>query len=199
MNKEFWDTRYSEEHAVYGVEPNEYFKQQLQQLKSGKLFLPCEGEGRNAIYAAGLGWRVTAFDQSEVAKKKAMRNALLNRVSIQYDISDVSTYDYPSNYFDVVALIYTHQPAERRPLFHLKCMQSLKSGGTLILEGFSKQQLHFQSGGPKDVTMLYSIEEMLSDFSSLHINELIETKINLNEGPYHQGEASVIRLLAVKP
>ncbi len=198
MNKEFWNQRYSEEESVYGLTPNEYFKQQLDKLKPGKLLLPCEGEGRNGIYAALTGWEVSAFDQSDVAKEKALKQAASLGLTIQYELNDVLNYPYSSNHLDAVAIIYSHQPELQRRAFHHHCIQSLKSGGTLILEGFSKQQLHYQSGGPRDITMLYSIEELLQDFSALHISELIEIKVVLNEGPYHQGEASVIRLLAVK-
>lgn len=46
---------------AYGTEPNAFFKAQLDQLTPGRLLLPAEGEGRNAVYAAKKGWEVAAF------------------------------------------------------------------------------------------------------------------------------------------
>ena len=74
----------------------------------------------------------------------------------------------------------------------------LKPGGILILEGFSKQQIHFTSGGPKNVDMLFSKEELLSDFDALKILEIITLESYLYEGSYHEGRASIIRVTGVK-
>ena len=66
----FWDERYSSEEYVYGTEPNQFFKEQIDKITvPGKLLLPGEGEGRNAIYAARSGWQVDVFDQSRTAKE----------------------------------------------------------------------------------------------------------------------------------
>lgn len=198
MNKEFWNQRFGEVESVYGTEPNAYFKQRITALKPGSLLLPCEGEGRNALYAAKLGWNVVAFDQSDVAQQKALHLAQQQKLNIRYEVSDVMSYNYAANSFDAVGIIYAHQAANIRHTFHSRCVEALKPGGYIILEGFSKKQLHYQSGGPKDVTMLYSIDEILQDFSSMKIIELEEKLITLDEGPFHQGEAAVIRLFAQK-
>ena len=75
----------------------------------------------------------------------------------------------------------------------------LKAGGTLVLEGFSKDQLGLNSGGPKNIDMLFSKEELMGDFDSLLIVDLQECQVTLNEDELHNGEASVIRLTATKP
>ena len=67
--KEFWNERYAEPEFAYGVLPNDFFKNQLDKLKPGSILLVCEGEGRNAVYAAKNGWKVEAFDSSEQAMK----------------------------------------------------------------------------------------------------------------------------------
>ncbi|HRN48956.1 MAG TPA: hypothetical protein PKW69_13045, partial [Niabella sp.] len=60
--KEFWNDRYSREEYSYGQLPNEFLKETLQKLKPGKILFPAEGEGRNAVFAASLGWHADAFD-----------------------------------------------------------------------------------------------------------------------------------------
>ena len=65
--KEFWNARYNTESYAYGKNPNQYFKDQIGLLPPGKILLAAEGEGRNAVYAASLGWDVFAYDFSEKA------------------------------------------------------------------------------------------------------------------------------------
>lgn len=72
MTSNFRNDHYSENKTVYGENPNEFFKEQLLKLKPGRLLLPAEGEGRNAVFAAKHGWQVDAFDYSEAAKMKAL-------------------------------------------------------------------------------------------------------------------------------
>ncbi len=199
MSKEFWNERYAQNLSVYGIEPNVFFKEQLQSIKPGKLLLPAEGEGRNALYAASIGWNVTAFDYSEVAKAKTLeRAASLGIATITYNISDLSLIELPQEEFDAVALIYVHLPVDIRKQLNKQCIQSLKKGGTLILEAFSKDQLYYASGGPKDTALLYSLDVLTEDFSGMKIVQIQEVVTTLHEGAFHEGPASVVRMLVVK-
>jgi len=198
MNKEFWNERYNQHPTVYGLEPNEFFKDQLESVKPGKILLPAEGEGRNAIYAASLGWTVKAYDFSEVAKDKTLERAATLGYKIDYEVTDLSKLELPHEEFERVALIYVHLPVKVRMHVYEQCKQSLKPGGKLILEGFSKNQLQYNTGGPKDPELLYSVSDLNADFSDLHI-EMLEAIIQeLEEGPFHSGVASVVRLVASK-
>ena len=137
----FWDERYSSEEYVYGTEPNQFFKQILDKIPiPGKLLLPGEGEGRNALYAAKLGWQVDAFDQSPVAKLKTHRLAKANNVTINYSIFDLAKFTPQKNFYNCAAIIFVHFNSEERKSFHQKIIESLKPGGILILESFSKSQ-----------------------------------------------------------
>lgn len=191
-----WNERYSSEEYIYGTEPNNFFSEKLIQLKPGKILLPAEGEGRNAVFAAKKGWQVTAFDNSIEGQKKAFQLAEKEDVSITYLIDSYDSANLPFEYFDCIALIYTHMPPEKRTVYHQKLASFLKPGGFLILEGFSKNQLQYNSGGPKDYGMLFSVEELKSDFSDFNIIQAEETEIELKEGTFHDGKSSVIRLFA---
>jgi SAM-dependent methyltransferase len=198
FDNNFWDERYSSEEFIYGKEPNEFFKQNIEKLNPGKLLLPGEGEGRNAVFAARLGWIVDATDQSKVAKQKAERLADEFKVKINYTVCDISEYEFPDNYYDVVALIFFHKPPDLRKNIHRKIISALKPNGMLIFEKFSKEQLGKDSGGPQNIDMLYSIEDIERDFHSLKTVLLEDNIITLNEGPKHSGEASVIRYIGIK-
>lgn len=138
-------------------------------MKPGKILFPTEGEGRNAVFAAESGWDVSAFDLSESGKKKAEQLAVSRGVSLEYQVGNLSEITYPAESFDALVLVFTHFQASLRESFHRKLFTFLKQGGTLILEGFSKDHLKFSSinplaGGPKDPSMLFSEEELRSDF-----------------------------------
>lgn len=193
-----WDQRYDSEAYVYGTEPNDWFVEKLKIIKPGKLLLPAEGEGRNAVWAASQEWEVTAFDQSTVGKNKAIRLAASKNVVIDYMIQDIRSYRGKENLFDAVGLIFVQLPPEYRIKFHAELIKSLKPGGCMIVEAFSKAQLHNNSGGPKNEELLYDPDELRSDFDSLKILEFHSVKVHLQEGKLHHGIADVIRLFARK-
>ncbi|MUU77466.1 class I SAM-dependent methyltransferase [Winogradskyella endarachnes] len=194
---DFWNERYANEEFAYGTEPNAFFKQQLDKLKPGKLLLPAEGEGRNAVYAAAQGWEVTAFDMSKKGKEKALKLAKLNDVKITYQVIGAEEFKTDEE-FDVIGLSFVHLPIEIREQAHQHLLQFLKVGGTIIFEGFAKGQLGNTSGGPKNAAMLFSIEEVKNEFADLDFKILEEKTIELSEGDYHKGKAQVVRFVGVK-
>lgn len=196
MQPTFWDQRFSEDEPVYGHAPNEFFAEELSKLTPGKLLLPAEGQGRNAIHAAKMGWEVEAFDFSTKAREDALAEAERQGVSLTYRTMSYQDLDLPVGYFDAVALVFAHMDPQLRPEVHGQIARSLKPGGTLILEGFHKKQLPLGTGGPKSEPMLFSQEELTRDFNPYLADLRIEQpRITLSEGPYHQGEAEVIRLV----
>ena len=194
----FWDERFGNKEYAYGVNPNDFFKGQIDFLIPGKALFPAEGEGRNAVYAAQLGWEVTAFDPSIEGKRKAEMLAQKQNVSINYFIDSYEFVSFPKETFDCIVLIFAHMHPLKRKEYHQKLTSFLKPKGMLILEGFSKKQIQNDTGGPKDIEMLFSKDELQSDFSSLSQINIEERDVLLNEGPFHQGNASVIRVLATK-
>lgn len=196
--KEFWNKRYAAEEYVYGKEPNAFFASALSKPSPGKILLPAEGEGRNAVFAAKNGWEVHAFDSSTQAGKKAMALAKSAGVNIRYQTVDIDHFHSDENSYDAIGLVFAHFPPVVRQAYHRKFSSLLRKDGLLIMEAFAKNQIEYNTGGPKNIDMLYSPEELRQDFSALEIMELHQEEILLNEGPFHRGKASVIRLLAKK-
>lgn len=193
-----WNERYSKEEYVYGEEPNVFFAAQLNKLQNGVIILPCEGEGRNAVYAASQGWIVKAFDSSEAGKTKAIQLANNKGVTIDYEIADAVAVNYPENSVEAVAFIYAHFPPAIRKQIHQKAISWLKPGGKIIIEAFNPVQLQNTSGGPKDLSMLYTEEILREDFEELNIELLQTLQTTLQEGNYHQGKADIIRFVGSK-
>ncbi len=201
--KDFWDARYSEDIYAYGTAPNLFFSTTFKNLNPGKALFPAEGEGRNAVFAASCGWEVVAFDQSAVGKEKALQLATEKGVDIDYKVTSLAEFKGAQESFDALVLIYAHFPENLRKAFHQKLSQMVKPGGHLLLEGFSKRHLEYNSvnasaGGPKELSMLFSLEELVSDFSDFEIQFSEETTVELNEGLYHVGDAAVVRLICIK-
>lgn len=192
--KDFWNKRYAEDSFAYGTLANVFFKQELDRLTPGQLLLPAEGEGRNAAYAASIGWQVSAFDFSQSAMKKAISLAEKQGLHIDYEVADVLDFNADKK-FDVIGLCYAHFPADIRAKAHRHLLKFLKPRGIVIFEAFSKNQLGKPSGGPKNKDMLFSIKELQNEFSALTFDFLEEKIVVLKEGEYHQGEASVIQFV----
>jgi hypothetical protein len=81
---------------------------------------------------------------------------------------------------------------------HKKSIQALKQGGKIIVEVFEKEQIKYNSGGPKKEELLFTLEEIVDDFIDMNFEILSKELINLDEGKYHQGTASVIRFVSSK-
>jgi 2-polyprenyl-3-methyl-5-hydroxy-6-metoxy-1,4-benzoquinol methylase len=198
-----WNERYSKNEFAYGEQPNNYLKEELEKLNVGKILFPAEGEGRNAVFAAKLGWTVSAFDISIEGQKKAKQLAEINNVILDYQIGELQTLSYKDEEFDAIALIYAHFPAKIKSEIHQQLDKYLRVGGTIIFEAFSKKHMDYlakneKMGGPKDIASLFSIDEISADFYNYDALELKEIEINLNEGLYHNGQGSVIRFVGQK-
>jgi SAM-dependent methyltransferase len=201
--KQIWNERYRDQEFAYGKAPNLFFKEWLPKFEPGAILMPADGEGRNGVFAAQLGWKVTSFDLSEEGQAKALQLAKDQYVTLEYIVGDLEQLDFKKETFDAIGLIYAHFPGEQKSAFHKKLQTYLKPGGMIIFEAFSKQHLQYvkadpKVGGPKDIHQLYSKEEIAADFKHYETVLLQEEEILLNEGKFHIGKGSVIRFIGKK-
>lgn len=202
--KEMWDERYSASDYAYGTSPNLFFKDSLEKYNiRGKILLPGEGEGRNAVFAAQKGLEVTAFDISIEGKRKAQRLAESQNVLIKYEVGDFLHMNLPEKFFDAAGLISAHFPQNLRKQYHQRIGSLIKYGGILILEGFAKNNLPLREanpkvGGPKNIDLLYTKECIQNDFSDFDVLQLEEAEVELKEGEFHDGIAKMIRFVGRK-
>lgn len=197
MTINFWDQRFAEQGFAYGEEPNVFLSRRLGEIEPGELLLPAEGEGRNAVWAATQGWNVHAFDTSTVGRDKALAAARRRAVDITYELrSVVDDLGDLEGRFDAVGLVFMQLPPEVRRPAHREVARCLRPGGVLILEAFAKEQLDRGTGGPRESSLLFSVDELEVDFEDLDVVSLQPCDVELAEGRYHRGESSVVRLLA---
>ena len=197
--KELWNERFSAKEYVYGKEPNVFFREQIDKLPAGKILMLAEGEGRNGVYAAKLGWQVDAVDLSEKGREKALALAAENGVTINYTVSDIDDYPFTENTYDACGIFFLHLPDEEMEKLAKKVIACLKPGGKLIIEVYDKDQLGRDTGGPKEIELLYSLEDFVNYFSSLDFDLFKKDIVDQSEGRLHQGEAVVIKFTGTKP
>lgn len=196
--KYFWDERFAQEVFAYGQAPNAYFKKIVDTLAPGRMLVPGAGEGRDAVYAALRGWEVHCLDQSTEGCKKALALAGKAGVHIAYEVCDVADFMAPG-LFDAIGCVFFHLPPLVRQSFHRKVVSWLAPGGHLIIQGFTPEQLAFQSGGPRERSWLFTPDMLAGELNGLQIAENTAYGTVLDEGPFHQGEAAVLGFHGVKP
>jgi len=198
----FWDEQFSVEHYKYGTEPNAFLREEARRFEpKGRILVPGDGEGRNGVWLAEQGFDVTTIDSSSVGIEKAKLLASKRGVPLSCIQADLFEWDSSSfeSTLDGVVIIYLHLPKEIRKQLYLKIAGCLKPGGILIVELFNPRQLGRPSGGPKDIDMLNTLEDLRDIFVGEKICEEIfgsELETELDEGPGHQGPAMVTRFIS---
>lgn len=194
-----WDKRYSRQEFVYGKQPNVFLVQWLDHIVEGPILCLAEGEGRNAVYLAEQGFTVTGVDRSAIGLAKAEAFARDRGVIVETIVADLASYHIEPGKYGAIISIFAHLPSTIRQQLHQKIVMGLKSGGTLLLEAFTPEQLKFESGGPPVEDMMMSLKMLLVEFAGFEIFHGQELLRNLEEGDFHQGMAAVVQVVARKP
>ena len=192
-----WNERYADSDYLFGTKPNDFLKSVADRLapKSRVLCL-ADGEGRNGVYLATLGHRVTAVDQSRVGLKKAKQLAEQKQVSIDTIEADLAVYDLGNESWDCIVSIFFHIPPDLRDRIYPRIIKALKPGGILILESYTPEQLDYGTGGPPIADLMLTGKDLEGYFSELHIEHLETLEREVIEGTGHTGLASVVQLIA---
>jgi SAM-dependent methyltransferase len=198
-----WDERYRPVSYAYGLEPNAFLADQARRLRPGlRALVPGDGEGRNGVWLAGQGLEVDTFDLSTFGVAKARALAVERGVSLNAVQADVLTWDWPEARYDLIALIYLHLVESARRIVHAKALKALKPGGLIVLEAFRPEQLDRHAagtrGGPRDATLLYSVEALREDFAAGEIVLLEAAEARVDEGHLHVGKSAVVRAVVRK-
>jgi SAM-dependent methyltransferase len=194
-----WDERYTGGGFQFGEAANLFLLSQAHRLRAGMRALAVgDGEGRNGVWLARQGLETTAVDWSAVGLAKARALAARQGVALRTVTADLTAWDWPAAGFDVIAWIFVHLPPADRALASAGALRALAPGGLLLLEAFTPAQEGRRSGGPKEVSLLWSRALVERHFAGLEVLELLEGTVALDEGPRHQGVAEVVRAVLRK-
>ena len=197
-----WDERYSGTEFAFGTEPNDFLRETFEQIPvGGHVLCLAEGEGRNAVFLAEQGFKVTAMDKSEVGLNKANKLAKDRGVAITTQVADLADYNFGQDKWDAIVSIWAHVPKTVRQYVHAQVGTALKPEGVFIVEAYTERQLETEAvGGPpaSQRERFGALENFQHELVGL--NEVIgaETLRMVSEGKRHQGLSTVVQFVGKK-
>ena len=174
MSDAFWNDRYAkaaaEGSAVWSMDPNVWVAEVASALPPGTAIDLAAGEGRNALWLASRGWRVTAVDFAATGLSIGRQRADQAGLDLDWVTADATTWASPAP-VDLVVIAYLQLPAAQLTAAISNAIASLAPGGTLALIGHDSENLERGVGGPKDPAMLWSLEVVRAAAVGLDIAE----------------------------
>ena len=202
-----WSKRYSDagEEYLFGTEPNRFLARHEALLQNGGSAISiADGEGRNSVWLAGLGLKVTGVEISAVAIEKARHLAAARKAEVEFIQADMLATSFPptdlQGAFDWVIGIFIQfvGPQGRDRQFEVM-KQLTRPGGHILLLGYTPKQLEYGTGGPSAIENLYTVDMLRSAFTDWDIEELVEYEETIAEGTGHVGRSALIGMVARKP
>lgn len=187
----YWDDRFQAPAYAYGEAPNDFLRWAAPQVKLGKAVSLCEGEGRNAVFLAKMGFEVTAVDFSRVGLNKAKALADLQKVNLNCVVADMKDFVLANNAWDLVVSVFAQPDADIRRRLYAQLGQSLKPGGAFILES------KVNGEGPA-ANRYPGLDTLVQDIQPLEVSFSNQGERELNEGSYHVGLHTTAQILAFK-
>jgi SAM-dependent methyltransferase len=186
-----WDARYAESTRLWSADPNPSVAQMVGSLRPGRALDVGTGEGRHAVWLAGLGWRVTAVDFSAVGVDKGRREAEARGLDVDWVVADAREWSpRPGTAYDLVLVAYLHLQGDVLS----RTRSWLAPGGRLVILGHALRNLTEGVGGPQDPRLLHTEEQLRAAAEGLRIERLGEVL-----RPTPDGDAVDIGLVARRP
>ena len=201
-----WDSRYGAKPAdfYYGTAPNDFLREQEPRLPRGaRVLCLAEGEGRNAVFLAERGHRVSSVDLSPVGVQKTLALAARSGVAVDAAVGDLATFAIEAGAFDAIVSIWAHVPHALRRALHASVAAGLKPGGVFIFESYSPRQLELvkagtSKGGPGSADLLATLADVRAELAGLAVSDAAERDRDVQEGEGHAGVSAVTQLVATK-
>ena len=194
-----WDQRYSEPGYAYGTDPNDFLKTSLEYLPvNGSVLCLAEGEGRNSVFLARHGHKVTAVDSSPIAMEKTQALAQKHGVQVTSIVADLAEFTLGPKQYDAVISIFCHLLPPLRKKIHSDVVKSLKDDGIFLLEGYTPKQLEYGTGGPPIEELLMNLHVIQKELSGLNAIHGIELEREIHEGKLHNGLGAVVQYIGKK-
>jgi SAM-dependent methyltransferase len=183
-HKDIWDREHTSQRGfttMHTLKPSESvpaFAQFLQEsgyvpATTRILDIGC-GKGRNSLYMASLGFRVTGTDFSDTAIDAARMRSADYGDTIQYEVVDLTReWPYGNGYFDAILDCNTtiYIPDTERSTAIAEAFRVLKPGGYYLFYGIAASRPAYPASGATTVTKSYfeknyTEDELKSVFSA---------------------------------
>ncbi len=195
--KQRWEARYgAKKEYVYGTEPNDFLAEAALGLPPGDVLCLADGEGRNGVFLAGLGHRVTSVDLTEAGMTKAASLASERGVELTTIVADLGDYDLGENRWDLIVSIFAHTPPPVRVRLHGLVARALRPEGKLILEAYTPDQVGRGTGGPPTPEGTMNLADLGTELTDMNFEHGVEFVRSVVEGPGHTGDGAVVQVIA---
>jgi SAM-dependent methyltransferase len=171
MDNKAWNERYLKSGPTMPSAHSVVLEEHVKDLSPGTALELAAGDGRNALYLARCGWKVTAVDFSEVALERGRGFADQLGLSVDWQLADLADAYRPApQAYDLVCLFYLHLPKAEFHEILRRAADSLSPGGTLLVVGHDLRNLVEGTGGPRDPEVLYRCDELVTALAGLRID-----------------------------
>ena len=198
MDRDSWNARYRDGDYLYGTEPNDFLRAEVGRIPKGRVLCLAEGEGRNAVFLAKLGYEVTGVDFSATGLRKAETLAKSHGVKLRLIEADLATFDLGIERWHGIVSMWAHTQLPVRQRIHAAVSRALIAGGAFVLEAYRPEQLAFGTGGPKDVTMLPTIAALQAELAGLELVIARDVNRDIREGTKHGGPSATVQLVGIR-
>jgi SAM-dependent methyltransferase len=200
MDSDAWNRIYAGRELVWTSTPNRFLVEEAEALTPARALDFACGEGRNAIWLAERGWRVTGLDFSEVGLEKGRRLAAANGVEVDWVIADALEYEAEPGAFDLVAVLYLQVTAAQRSAAVRNAAAAVAPGGLLLVVAHDSSNIEHGYGGPQDPAILYTAADVAGDLEGAGLQvERAETVGRPVETPGGERVALDARVRARRP
>lgn len=197
--RQTWEARYGADGYLFGTEPNDFLREAAAGLPPGDALCLADGEGRNGVFLAQAGHRVTSVDLTENGMAKARRLAAERGVTIHTVVADLAEWDLGHERWDLIVSIFFHCPPPVRRRIHAALAGALRPGGRFILESYTPAQIGRGTGGPPVPELTNTLADLRAELTGLEIVHGAELERPVIEGSGHTGLASVVQVVARRP
>jgi len=199
--RDTWNARFAGTEFHFGGAPNEFLVREAHRLAvPSSVLCVADGEGRNSVWLARQGHRVTAFDLADVGVAKAKRLAAERGVDVAFAVADINDWRWDERAYDaLVAIFIQFLTPEARGAVFAGMRRAVRPGGLVLLQGYRPEQVDYGTGGPSRREHMYTAPWLAGEFAGWEILHLAEHDSDLDEGAGHRGRSALIDLVARRP
>jgi 2-polyprenyl-3-methyl-5-hydroxy-6-metoxy-1,4-benzoquinol methylase len=165
-----WDQRHAAQQPIESTEPDSTLVDEIGSLRPGRALDLGAGDGRNAIWLAERGWKVTAVDFSQVALERGRSRAEAGGVTVDWQLADLLEWSPEARAYDLVTLFFIHLPGTARRGVYARAADAVAPGGTLLIVAHDRANLADGVGGPQDPDVLVSPGEVADELPGFRID-----------------------------
>ena len=195
-----WNELYAQTQDLYGTAANLFIHEVTEKIRiEGKTLAIAEGEGRNILYLAeqarqdNYPFSAEVWDYSDVALKHLSSKAEATGIKLELRHVDLTAAKWPSERYQNVICVFGHFDTQTQKQILAGIRESLLNGGWFIGELYSKEQINYQTGGPKNIEYLYDPRSILDVFGQDHLHHFYVGEQERHEGKLHCGKCHVIQ------